>query len=385
MVDYNSCVKTRSLYIHWPFCPYRCHFCPFVALASHDHFMLRYHDALMKEIAFFSQKASRVEVLDTIFLGGGTPSTYPNELLLDMFAKLKGMFDINEKTEVTIEVNPGTVNMQQLKLWKDLGINRLSIGVQSLNNVVLKMLNRLQSAQDVRKLIPQASGLFDNISVDLIIGLPNVTCVEWENLVKEIVAWPIQHISIYFLTVHENTRLYFDIQNKKVALPIDESLVKLYHWSVNVLKENGFEQYETSNFAKVGYQSRHNSACWQRKPYKGFGLGACSFDGSARFQNSKNLITYLENSEADQISTDFCEVLTTEQVHLEKVMLGLRRSCGVALKDLFEGLSVNQVSQVKEKIEWLKKKDYVKEVAGRVVLTSQALVVQNEVAVILSL
>lgn len=339
----------------------------------------------MKEIDFFAQSVDHRLSLDTIFFGGGTPSTYPDELLLDTFDKLKGTFDIIDDAEVSIEVNPGTVSPKQLVLWKELGINRLSIGVQSLKDSVLKKLNRMQSEHDVRALLAKASELFQNISVDLILGLPGIDDGEWKALLAQVVAWPLMHVSIYFLTVHEDTRLYFDIEQKKVVLPTDDSLVTLYHWSVSFLKRHGFEQYETSNFARPGYRCRHNFAYWERKSYKGFGLGACSFDGKFRFQNCKNLTSYMERAERGASVVDFAEKLTGEQVYLETIMLGLRRAEGVALEVLFRGLSDDRKARLTENISWLKSRKYLHEKAGRLMLTPIALVVQNEVAVKLSM
>lgn len=377
--------NVRSLYLHWPFCPYRCKFCPFVALASQDHFMEKYHIALTKEIELFTQYIDHKILLDTIFIGGGTPSTYPDNLLLDMSDKLKEKFDINGDTEVTIEVNPGTVEPHQLILWKDIGINRLSIGVQSLNSSVLQRLNRLHSAEDVRRLIVQAAGIFENISVDLILGLPGVVVAEWKDLLTEVVTWPLKHLSIYFLTLHEDTRLYFEVKKKKLELPTDDSLVQLYHWSIDFLGRYGFEQYETSNFARQGYKCKHNVACWNRKPYKGFGLGACSFDGKSRFQNDKKLISYLDCANNGVSVIEFAEKLTREQVYLEKIMLGLRTSRGVALSTLFSDISEEQKNRLIQNISWLKSNNYLQEKGDRLVLTPAALVVQNEVAVKLSM
>lgn len=382
---FNNYAKTGSVYIHWPFCPYRCNFCPFVALASHDSFMPQYHDALKKEIDLFAQNVDKKELLDSVFIGGGTPSTYPDNLMLDMFAKLKGTFDICEATEVTIEVNPGTVCERQLVLWRNLGINRLSIGVQSLNNAVLKKLNRMQSADDVRRLIKQAPHYFDTISVDLILGLPGVSEDEWKVLLSEVVQWPLKHISIYFLTVHESTKLYFDIQREKITVPTDDEQIKLYHWSIDFLKDNGFNRYETSNFARPGYECRHNTMYWERMPYKGFGLGACSFDGQSRFQNSKNLTDYIEALEQGRDCTGFSEQLTPEQIHLEKVMLGLRRSKGLSLKELFSTVTSAKKEILKKKIQWLKKAKCIQEVEGRIVLTHHSFVVQNDIALKLSI
>jgi len=383
-MSYDHSADTRSIYIHWPFCPYRCHFCPFVALASHDHFMARYHHTLMKEVDLFLQMIEPDAPLESVFFGGGTPSTYPSPLLLDMSDKLKGKFDITVDTEVTIEVNPGTVEKKQLLFWKELGINRISIGVQSLNDSVLKKLNRLHKAQDVKRLIGWSEGVFGNISVDLILGLPGVTQAEWKQLVQEVVTWPLQHVSIYFLTVHEDTRLFFDLQRKKIALPTDDVFIDLYHWSVIFLEENGFERYETSNFARSGYQCKHNNVYWDRRPYKGFGLGACSFDGKSRFQNKKNLMSYLEGGKNGAAFVESSEMLTEDQVRMEKIMLGLRRSSGVSVRELFDDVAEEKKRVLKQEIERFKAAGYLEERFGKLLLTPQAFVVQNEIAVKLS-
>jgi len=382
-VNYDINTDTRSLYIHWPFCPYRCHFCPFVALASHEPFMERYHRALCKEIENF--KPSRHQEIDTIFLGGGTPSTYPDELLLDTFGRLKERLKINWLAEVTIEVNPGTVRSEQLALWKGIGINRLSIGVQSLNNRVLKKLNRHQSADDVYALLDQAHEHFENISVDLILGLPGVSRNEWKELVHTVCTWPIKHISLYFLTVHENTPLYFGVKTKKVALLEDDEIVDVYSWSITTLQTYGFEQYEVSNFARPGFESRHNKMYWNRRPYKGFGLGACSFDGERRFKNETNLMNYLNNIEQDREVTIFEESLTQEQVYLEKVMLGLRKREGVVLDELLCGVTIEKKNKIIQKVAEFKQQGLLAQRNGRVVLTPAGLAVENEIVVQLSL
>ncbi len=383
---YNHLVSTKSLYIHWPFCPYRCHFCPFVALAGHDSFMHRYHAALKKEIILFADKCEKKEEIDTIFFGGGTPSTYPNDLLLDMFGTLKNRFIVTSNTEITIEVNPGTVTKDQLLFWKQIGINRLSIGVQSLNDKVLQKLNRLQTSESVYRLLDVASNLFDNISIDLILGLPGITDEEWKSLLQTVVTWKIKHLSMYFLTVHENTQLYFGVKKKKVTLPPDDSLVDLYIWSVNFLKQHGFEQYETSSFSRSSnYECSHNKVYWDRKPYKGFGLGAFSFDGTLRLQNNKNLMNYLDLVEKEEDICIFSEKLTKEQIYLEKIMLGLRRKSGLKISSLSSGLTKEKKEKLLHNIAWLKSNNFIYEKEGKLGLLPAGLTVQNEVFVKLSL
>lgn len=384
-MKYNCQAATRSLYIHWPFCPYKCHFCPFVAIASQDQFMTQYHTALMQEVRTYAQACDQKQQLDTIFFGGGTPSTYPDDLLLDTFATLRKEFAFSDAMEISIEVNPGTVRPGQLQLWKDAGINRLSIGVQSLNDEVLKKLNRHQSAQDVYNLIDATQDIFDNVSVDIILGLPGVTPEEWKQLIHTIGSWPVKHVSLYFLTIHENTQLYFGIQSKKVVLPADDEMIDLYYWSIDALKEHGFEQYEISSFARPGYRAKHNTVYWDRKPYKGFGIGACSFDGEHRLQNEKNLMKYMAGVARGEDMTIFEETLTQEQVYLEKVMLGLRRSCGMKQSDILAAVLPEKQQLVINKIDMFKEQGFLVEKNGCLVLTPAGLAVENEIVVQLSL
>lgn len=383
-IVYNVDAETRSLYIHWPFCPYRCHFCPFVALAGQDQYMEQYHKALISEIERFAALCPQKLELDTIFFGGGTPSTYPDELLLDISGILKKSFIFTPDIEITIEVNPGTVRPGQLALWKQVGINRLSIGVQSLNDTVLKNLNRHQSAADVCSLLDTAQHLFENMSIDLILGLPSITFQEWQNTVKQVVLWPIKHVSIYFLTIHEHTQLYYRVKRKTTVLPCDDQVVDWYWWTRDFLKENGFEQYELSNFARPGFISRHNSVYWDRKPYKGFGLGACSFDGLCRLENEKNLTRYMQLAYEGNEVVVGAERLTDAQVHLERLMLGLRRSKGVSWLEIEQFFPVESHNRLRENLATLKERGLVWQEGEIIRLTPAGLAVENEVVIKLS-
>jgi len=383
-MTYDISANTRSLYIHWPFCPYRCHYCPFVALAAHDPFMERYHDALVKEIKNFGNNYTSKLPIDTIYFGGGTPSTYPDHLLLDMFDILREYFVFDHNTEITLEVNPGTVRPEQLPLWKKLGINRMSVGVQSLNDSVLHKLNRLQKSTDVYSLLEKAPHYFDNISVDVILGLPEVSRTEWEELLAKVVTWNITHLSMYILEIHDSTPLFFNVKAKKVALPCDDEVVDTYHWSRAFLADHGFMQYEVSSFARNAKESRHNTTYWERKPYRGFGLGACSFDGNARMQNEKNLMKYLESIENDTYQPTFTEIITKDQIYAEKIMLGLRRIKGICWKDISEDLHDEQKEKLKITINALQQENLITEKDGRLQLTPAGLVVENEIITRLS-
>lgn len=374
----------RSLYIHWPFCPYKCSFCPFVAFSKFDRFMVDYQAALLKEMEDFSNESGLKNKLKTIYIGGGTPSTWPDELLLDMFGILNNMFCLSEIEEITIEANPGTVRQEQLALWKELGVTRISIGVQSLNDEVLEKLTRYQKASDVRKFIGWAGGVFRSLSIDLIIGLPEISDEEWKKQLEEIVTWPIQHMSVYFLSIHEGTALYFKVKRDTVLLPADDQIVDLYHWTIEFLKLHGFMQYEISSFAKPGHESKHNRAYWSRDMYKGIGVGAWSYDGECRFQNEKKLMAYIEAQKNNETCLAYKEFLTPENVRFEKVMLGLRSLEGFLIDDALEGLPDTKRTEFFEKVAMLKDHKFIKQVGDRIYLTTAALAIENEVAVALT-
>lgn len=318
-------------------------------MACHEHYMEQYHMALCNEISLFAN-LNAGNSISTIYFGGGTPSTYPAHLLLDISGRIREVFNCDMLGEVTIEVNPGTVSEGLIDSWVDAGINRLSVGVQYGDDVILSKLNRHQKMADVYKLFKQAEQKIQNISVDVMLGLPGVDRHQWKNFMAEVVKWPIQHISLYCLMVHENTPLYFEVERKKIQLPDDEFIGQLYCWSVDFLGKNGFFQYEVSNFARQGYESKHNSVYWDRKPYKGFGLGACSFDGMRRFTNESNLTRYCLATQQGTEPVAFAEELTVEQIRMEKIMLGLRRIMGIHYQILLEGVSPDRHRIIVEKI-----------------------------------
>jgi oxygen-independent coproporphyrinogen-3 oxidase len=348
-----------------------------VALAAHEEYMQSYHQVLCREIQRYLDLHSGKLALKTLYLGGGTPSTYPLNLLLDTFAILKESVTFEADYECTLEVNPGTVTEDHFKVWQQIGVNRISLGVQSLNEVVLKKLNRHQSTFDVEWVIQRAHNFFKSVSIDLIVGLPGVSVQQWQDALKKIVQWPISHLSIYFLTVHEQTPLYFGVQKKTVLLPCDDEVVDQYYWSIDFLKQHEFEQYEVSSFARHKAQSKHNSAYWNREPFKGFGLGAWSFDGSGRYQNEKNLMSYFSLIEENKDASFFQEQLTPDQVWLEKLMLGLRQHKGVLFSELTEGLSDEKKEKLNERIQALGEQGFIAFDGVRLQLMPKALSVEN--------
>ena len=352
-----------------------------MALASHDEYMERYHYALKKEIIDFADQEDQKYGLKTIYMGGGTPSTYPLPLLLDTFATLKSRFTFASDIEVTLEVNPGAITQEAVQMWERMGINRLSVGIQSLQDEALHTLNRLQKKADVLELFTIVPKYISNVSVDFILGLPYVSSSQWKEMILEAMQWPITHISIYFLMVHEKTPLYFKIRTNVVTLPPDEEIIELYWWTVQTLQQYGFERYEVSNFAKKGFESRHNKAYWDRKKYKAFGLGACSFDGKFRFQNEKQLLKYMSNVELNAPIVYEQEELTLQQIKTERIMLGLRLTQGMQVDEVIYDFTDREKEQFYTTVQELQAQGFLEYTKGRIALTPHGFLVENEVAV----
>jgi len=381
----------RMLYIHWPFCAAKCHYCDFVAMQDHNDFSTAYHNALCSEIRAFV--AGRPHLLNTpiqtIFLGGGTPSLYPLPLLAKLFQLLRELFDLSGLEECSLEVNPGGQTDEHFAVWRDVGINRLSVGVQVLDDAVLARLNRPQHTNEVHAFFERAPHFISNLSADCIIGLPGVDAAVWQKTVAAVTTWPLKHASLYFLTVHENTPLYYGIKKGSVVLPSDEVLLEQYATTVAAYEKAGISQYEISNFARPGFESMHNRGYWDRVPYAGFGLGAASFDGSMRCVNKKNLVSYIKRFSSGELAGvhswySQSEVLTHENNILEALMLGLRQQKGVDLHRvvylcrLFETDAFNRIRKK------LVVDGYLEDCSTHMRLTPRGQIFENEVVVRLS-
>ena len=314
-------LKEISVYIHLPFCERKCLYCAFTSFVSSDDVQKEYVKHLIKEIENFKDgyKAK------TIYFGGGTPSVFRLDLLGKIFDALKNKFEIEKDAEITMEVNPNSVDEEKLGFYKRLGVNRLSMGIQSLNDKTLKKLGRLHTKKEALYKLQLATKFFDNVSCDLILGLEKE-----KNVVKyarKLIKFGIKHISCYILEVHENTPLYSLVKNKKYQPLNDEAVAKSYEKLRKFLEKQGFNQYEISNFSLVGFESKHNLAYWSYDDYVGFGLSSHSFLDGARYENSSNLKAYYEGKGQS-------ETITNDKEIEERILLGLRCKNGVDLEKL---------------------------------------------------
>ncbi|MFZ1061201.1 MAG: radical SAM family heme chaperone HemW [Candidatus Rokuibacteriota bacterium] len=319
-----------GVYLHIPFCRQRCSYCSFNTGSYHPAAMDRFHSALLDEIDLVGEAAWAGDVtIGTVFFGGGTPSLLEPIELETILDRLRKRFALDPGAEVTVECNPESLTRAKAEGYRLAGVNRLSLGVQSLDDDLLVRLGRLHSSDDARNAFDAArSAGVDNVSLDLMYGLPGQDVARWESTVREVLAWRPEHLSAYALTLDEGSRW----AGEGVAgLPGEETVTAQYWALARMAREAGYEHYEISNYARRGFRSRHNQVYWRAEEYLALGPGACGFLGDVRYGNVKPVERYCAALEAGGLPLGTHEVLTPAQRKAEKVILGLRLSDGVPL------------------------------------------------------
>ena len=322
-----------GLYIHIPFCESKCIYCDFYSMANNNHLIDKYINALLVE-AVLRKNELNSETLTTVYLGGGTPSLLSITQLSKIVNGFKKVFDFSEVEEFTIEVNPDDVTADYIQQAKSLGINRVSMGVQSFNDEDLRFINRRHTAKqatDAIHIIKKAG--IDNISIDLIYGIPGQNIEIWKNNVDTAISLSVQHISAYTLMYEEGTRLSVMRSLGKITEVDDDVVAAMYDYLVAQFKSNGYIHYEISNFARPGFHSRHNSSYWNLTPYLGLGVAAHSFDGTVRRFNPSNLKKYLDALGEGKLCVEV-EKITQAEKYDEYVMLRLRTADGIDADEL---------------------------------------------------
>lgn len=348
-------MKPIGIYVHIPFCKRKCNYCDFISFTNKEEKIEEYIKCLCIEIAEVGEgvkldiesKLTDEIIVKTIYIGGGTPSYIDSEYIRKVLDTIFNNFNVDKNAEITLEINPGTVNEEKILKYKQMGINRLSIGVQSANDNLLKMLGRVHNYEEFEEsynIIKNAG--FDNINIDFMIGIPNQTIQDIIIMLEKIESLKPTHISTYSLIVEENTPIEKRIQNKELILPNDDIERKMY-WKVKeTLEKMGYIHYEISNFAIPGYEAKHNLDCWEQKEYMGFGVSAHSYTDKTRFSNIDNVEEYIENTKNDKLENNFIfhEKQGKVSQMKEYMMLGLRKIAGVECikfetkfnKDVFE-------------------------------------------------
>ena len=354
-----------GLYLHLPFCATHCTYCPF-AISTDLAQQNDYTDALIREIA-----QAHPAHLDTIYLGGGTPSRTPLEHLQRTFAAVRARFTIAADAEITMEGNPEDVTGEAVQAWRELGVNRISLGVQSFHDEELQAIGRVhdreRAIEAVRTVV--ASGV--RASLDLILGLPRQSAESYRASLDTAVSLGAGHLSLYMLDLEERTPLQVQAARGRVTLPDDDFVADLYVETVDRLAGAGLQQYEISNFARPGEESRHNLRYWRRAEYLGFGLGAHSFVGESRFANTRDIRRYIELAPH---ARDFEETLGDAEARRETLFLQLRQTRGMCYEDLVALCGQEGIRWIERGLldGWLQRRD------GRVAFTPPGFLQSND-------
>lgn len=334
-----------SLYIHIPFCLAKCSYCSFNSYAGLEGLQDRYAEALCAECREIVAKGRRAP-LQSIFFGGGTPTLLSNEQLQRVLATIFDCFDIEQGAEISIEANPGTVNLEKLEVLRASGINRLSIGVQSFSDKELREIGRIHSAEEAKQAIDLAKAAgFRNLSIDLMYGLPQQTAKSWYASLSTALSMDVQHLSLYQLTVEERTPLEKMLACGSVQLPEEDVIAEMDEITAALPESKGLFQYEISNYAREEFQCRHNINYWQNGEYYAMGAGAVAYLDGKRIKNISSPERYCKLLESGQSVQIEKEGLGREASFRESVIMGLRMNCGVSLKRLEQryGLRIDQL------------------------------------------
>ncbi|NLM11045.1 MAG: radical SAM family heme chaperone HemW [Clostridiaceae bacterium] len=351
--------ETIGIYIHIPFCIKKCNYCDFPSLPGMDDCFEDYTNAVCREIEKAASDHSN-KLADSVFFGGGTPSVLPARYISKIIDALSKGFKISENAEISIEVNPGTISQEKVMVYRELDFNRISIGFQSANNSLLKLMGRIHTKEMFEECVDRVKKCgFKNISADIIFGIPEQTMKDFQETVELALQKGVTHVSCYSLKLEEGTRWYE--LNEKGELPlVNEDLEReMYYWAINRLKDSGFIHYEISNFAKPGFQSQHNLKYWTDKPYLGFGAAAHSYMNNIRYSNIENPVEYIKRINEGKAAVDMSEPVGLDEKLSERFILGLRLIEGVNIKHLEKEFGNEAVQKYNEKINMLIKKNLI--------------------------
>jgi len=365
-------MKKLAIYLHIPFCKQKCKYCDFNSFyINNEEKISEYITSLCKQIEYYADKSSEFEV-SSVYFGGGTPSFINEKYIKIVLDIIRDKYNVIPNAEITIEVNPGTVNFEKLKEYKKFGINRLSIGVQTLNDNLLEVIGRVHTASEAKECFYLARNAgFDNISLDIMFGLPNQTLEDVKDTVDEFIKLNPEHVSAYSLKIEEGTAFYKLYSENKLILPSEELERDMYYLLKDRLNKAGYSQYEISNFAKLNYHSKHNTAYWERQDYLGFGISASSCFNEVRFSNTNSFEEYVKNPMENFFEE---EILTEDVIKSERVILGLRMLKGVSEECFCK-------EEWRNALEELINKGLLINIGGMIKLTDKGLDLANQVFV----
>lgn len=381
-------MKEMELYIHVPFCIKKCAYCDFLSAPAGEEERQRYVETMIKEIQGYRKKYQEYCVT-TIFVGGGTPSVLSGEQIKEVFNALRASFVIDTQAEITIEVNPGTVTEEKVEAWMQAGVNRISIGLQSVNDEELQMLGRMHTYKDFLNTyhLLRDKG-FNNLNIDLISAIPGQTLESWKTTLSTVAELEPEHISAYSLIVEEGTPFYTiygaggadgNLESMVQPLPDEETERFIYEETEMILQKYGYDRYEISNYAKPGYACRHNEGYWRRVNYLGVGLGASSLIENQRFRNFSTYDAYMDAIQNQKLFHEEVESLSVTDEMEEFMFLGLRMMSGISREE-FQKKFGKKIETVYEKqIQQLKKDGLIEFVENRIRLTKRGIDISNYV------
>ena len=328
-------MSAAGCYLHIPFCARKCAYCHFLSFPFNEKTETRCVNAVLSELRLFAERLEEMPAVDSIYLGGGTPSLIPAEHIADILHKCRRVFHVAADCEITLEANPGTVSAEKAAAYRAAGVNRVSLGAQSFSDAELQAVGRIHSAAQITDSLNILYGAgFDNVSIDLMLGLPEQTAESWRATLRAAVNFPVRHVSVYMLELDEPARFPVIAAGGGAFLPDEDLVAGLYSETIDFLGSHGLDQYEISNFARDGSASRHNTKYWRRMPVYGFGPGSHSFDGRFRYANASGLDDYCSRVEAGLSPVAWRSEATCAQALEETFFLGLRLTRGVDLRNV---------------------------------------------------
>ena len=378
-----------GIYLHIPFCKSRCSYCDFATdVYRNDDVVERYVSAIIKEISNFKfqisnsedQKPKTSNQIETIYFGGGTPSLLSPKQLEKILNSIHKKFSVEANSEITMEMNPATMTLETVKEYRSLGVNRASFGAQTFDDTELKRLGRKHTADDVRetiKLLREAD--FDNVSFDLIAGLPRQTLKDWNKNLTEALKLMPEHLSLYLLEIHEGTPLAEQIRSGRQPQPDEDLSAEMYEMMIDKTSAKGYAQYEISNFSLPNFESKHNSKYWLCEPVFAFGVSAHSFDGQNRWANERDTNLYVSLIENDKSPIAEINELDKKQLSAEFAFLRLRLAKGLNLEEYERNFGINLREEMREDLASLSDAGLIKFNENYLKLTRQGMLYSNEV------
>lgn len=374
-------MRNLELYVHIPFCVKKCAYCDFLSFPAEERMQENYVKTMLAEMLFYGSSMKQYEV-STIYIGGGTPSWLNHELIQEIMAGIRHSYNVRPDAEITIECNPGTITEKKLKAYKEAGINRLSIGLQSTDDEELKMLGRVHTYDQFLKGYELCRNQgFDNINIDLINALPFQTAEKFAETLYKVIRLKPEHISSYSLIIEKGTPFYDQFKFDKVKqeagmptefLPSEDEEYRIYKTGQMILEQAGYLQYETSNFARPGYECWHNIGYWTRQNYLGFGIGAASMVENVRYSNTTDIYEYLKGNWRETEA-----VIDRKEQMAEFMFLGLRMNAGIARADFQYCFGMPIEAIYRDQIEELKAQGLMQAKEGRIFLTDRGMDLSN--------